>query len=142
MSDLNKTMLIGRLGQDPDMRYSSAGTALCAMSVATSERYKDKQGQPQERTQWHRVKAFGKLAEICGRYLRKGDRAYFEGTLRTSKYTGKDGIERYSTDIILRDMKMLGGNKAAGQQGKPQQQAYQPQGFENVPDFEIDDIPF
>ena len=112
---INKVILIGNLGADPDTKYTGSGTAICKLSVATSESWTDKQsGQKQERTEWHRVKVFGKLAEICQEYLRKGRQVYIEGSLRTDKYTGKDGIERYSTDIIANNMQMLGGPGGAG----------------------------
>ncbi len=114
---VNKVILIGNLGADPDTRYTGGGTAVCTLSVATTESWMDKQsGQRQERTEWHRVKVFGKLAEIAQEYLRKGRQVYIEGSLRTSKYTGKDGVERYSTDIVARDMQMIGG-KGGGEGG-------------------------
>ncbi len=112
---VNKVILIGNLGADPDTRYTGSGTPVCTLSLATSESWTDKQtGQKQERTEWHRIKVFGKLAEICQEYLRKGRQVYIEGSLRTDKYTGKDGIERYSTDIIANNMQMLGGPGGEG----------------------------
>ncbi|HEX7368882.1 MAG TPA: single-stranded DNA-binding protein [Rhodanobacteraceae bacterium] len=112
---VNKVILVGNLGADPDTRYSASGTAMCSISVATSESWKDKQtGENQERTEWHRVKFFGKLAEIAGQYLKKGRQVYIEGSIRSSKYTDKDGIERWSTDIIANDMQMLGGPGEGG----------------------------
>jgi single-strand DNA-binding protein len=107
---INKVILVGNLGSDPEVRYTAGGTAIASLSVATSEQWTDKQsGQKQERTEWHRVKLFGRLAEIAGEYLKKGRQVYIEGSLRTDKYTGKDGVERYSTDIIASDLQMLGG---------------------------------
>jgi single-strand DNA-binding protein len=106
---INKVILVGNLGNDPDVKYSQGGAAITTISVATSESWTDKQGQKQERTEWHRVKFFGRLAEIAGEYLKKGRQVYIEGSLRTDKYTGKDGVERYSTDIIANEMQMLGG---------------------------------
>lgn len=107
---INKVILVGNLGNDPDVKYTQGGSAITTISVATTEAWKDKQtGQQQERTEWHRVKFFGRLAEIAGEYLKKGRQVYIEGSLRTDKYTGKDGIERYSTDIIANEMQMLGG---------------------------------
>jgi len=107
---INKVILVGNLGADPEVRYTAGGTAIASLSVATSEQWTDKQsGQKQERTEWHRVKLFGRLAEIAGEYLKKGRQVYVEGSLRTDKYTGKDGIERYSTDIVASDLQMLGG---------------------------------
>jgi single-strand DNA-binding protein len=107
---INKVILVGNLGADPEVRYTAGGTAIASLSVATSEQWTDKQsGQKQERTEWHRVKLFGRLAEIAGEYLKKGRQVYVEGSLRTDKYTGKDGVERYSTDIIASELQMLGG---------------------------------
>jgi single-strand DNA-binding protein len=112
---INKVILVGNLGADPEVRYTGSGTAIASLSIATSEQWTDKQsGQKQERTEWHRVKLFGRLAEIAGEYLKKGRQVYVEGSLRTDKYTGKDGVERYSTDIIASDLQMLGGNSGEG----------------------------
>lgn len=107
---VNKVIVVGNLGQDPETRYSASGNAITTISVATSEQWKDKQtGESQERTEWHRVKFFGRLAEIAGEYLRKGRQVYIEGSLRTDKYTDKDGVERYATNIIAGELQMLGG---------------------------------
>ncbi len=106
---VNKVILVGTLGKDPEVRYSQAGAALTSVSVATNESWKDKNGEKQERTEWHRVKFFGRLAEIAGEYLKKGGQVYIEGSLRTEKYTDKQGVEKYSTDIIANEMQMLGG---------------------------------
>jgi single-strand DNA-binding protein len=106
---VNKVILVGTLGKDPEVRYSQAGAALTSISVATNESWKDKNGEKQERTEWHRVKFFGRLAEIAGEYLKKGGQVYIEGSLRTEKYTDKQGVEKYSTDIIANEMQMLGG---------------------------------
>lgn len=115
---INKVILVGNLGNDPDVKYSQGGSAITTISVATSEQWKDKQtGQMQERTEWHRVKFFGRLAEIAGEYLKKGRQVYIEGSLRTDKYTGKDGVERYTTDIIANEMQMLGGGGEGGSRG-------------------------
>lgn len=112
---INKVILVGNLGADPEVRYTGGGTAIASLRIATSEQWTDKQsGQKQERTEWHRVKLFGRLAEIAGEYLKKGRQIYIEGSLRTDKYTDKDGIERYSTDIIASDLQMLGGGGAEG----------------------------
>ncbi|MGN6093534.1 MAG: single-stranded DNA-binding protein [Luteibacter jiangsuensis] len=127
---INKVIIVGNLGADPETRYTGSGTAITSLRIATSEAWTDKQsGEKQERTEWHRVKLFGKLAEIAGEYLKKGRQVYIEGSLRTDKYTDKDGIERYSTDIIANEMQMLGGQGggegggfAGGQGGgRPQQ---------------------
>jgi single-strand DNA-binding protein len=114
---INKVILVGNIGQDPEVRYSQSGTAMTSISVATSESWKDKtSGEQQERTEWHRVKFFGRLAEIAGEYLKKGSQVYIEGKLRTDKYTDKSGVEKYSTDIIADEMQMLGG-KPGGEGG-------------------------
>ncbi|MGY1459511.1 single-stranded DNA-binding protein [Luteimonas sp. A534] len=112
---INKVIIVGNLGNDPDVKYTQSGTTITTISVATTEAWKDKQsGQQQERTEWHRVKFFGRLAEIAGEYLKKGRQVYVEGSLRTDKYTGKDGVERYTTDIIASEMQMLGGGGEGG----------------------------
>jgi single-strand DNA-binding protein len=111
---INKVILVGNLGNDPEVRYSQSGSAITTISVATSESWKDKNGEQQERTEWHRVKAFGRLAEIMGEYLKKGRQVYIEGSLRTEKYTDKNGVEKYSTDIIADEMQMLGGMGEGG----------------------------
>ena len=108
---VNKVQIIGTLGRDPEMKYLPSGSAVVTVSVATDESYNDKQtGQKVERTEWHRISAFGKLAEIIGQYLHKGSKAYFEGKLRTNEYE-KDGIKRYSTEIVVNDMMMLDGRQ-------------------------------
>ena len=112
MKGVNKVIVVGNLGADPEIRYTSSGTAICSMSLATSEQWKDKQsGEKQERTEWHRVKLFGRLAEIAGEYLKKGSTVYIEGSLRTDKYTDKQGVEKYSTDIIASELQMLGSGE-------------------------------
>lgn len=115
---INKVILVGNLGADPEVRYTASGTAITSLSVATSESWTDKQsGEKQERTEWHRVKLFGRLAEIAGEYLKKGRQIYIEGSLRTDKYTDKQGVERYSTDIVASEMQMLGGGAEGGGMG-------------------------
>jgi single-strand DNA-binding protein len=107
---VNKVILIGNLGADPETRYTSGGAAITTIRIATSESWKDKNsGEMQERTEWHRVKFFNRLAEIAGEYLKKGRQVYVEGSLRTDKYTDQSGVERYTTDIIGNEMQMLGG---------------------------------
>lgn len=111
---VNKVILVGNLGADPDTRYSASGSAVTRVSIATSERWKDKQtGEQQERTEWHRVVFFGRLAEIAAEYLRKGSQVYIEGSLRTSSYE-KEGQKHYSTDIIANEMQMLGSRQGGG----------------------------
>ena len=114
---INKVILVGNLGADPETRYAPSGTAVTSFSVATSESWKDKQsGEQRERTEWHRVKAFGRLAEIMSEYLRKGSQVYIEGSLRTDKWQDKSGQDRYTTEVIASEMQMLGG-RGGGQQG-------------------------
>ncbi len=110
MASLNKVTLIGNLGRDPETRYMPSGDAMTTISIATTENWKDKvTGEKKEMTEWHRISFFGKLAEIAGQYLKKGSSVYVEGSLRTRKYTDKDGIEKYATDIRADSMQMLGG---------------------------------
>lgn len=134
---LNKVILIGRLGRDPEVRYMPNGEAVCNFSVATSEKYTDKNGQRQESTEWHNVTMYRKLAEIAGKYLTKGSQVYLEGKIQSRKYQGKDGIERTAYDIIVNEMKMLGGNSQATQEQPKYPQATA------VPVEDInDDVPF
>lgn len=111
---INKVILVGTVGKDPEVRYFQSGDAYCTLSVATSEQWKDKAGEKQEKTEWHRVKFTRKLAEIVGEYVKKGQQIYIEGKLETQKYTDKQGIERYSTDVVANEMQMLGGKPGGG----------------------------
>ncbi|WP_101925910.1 MULTISPECIES: single-stranded DNA-binding protein [Luteimonas] len=111
---INKVILVGNLGNDPDTKYTQGGMAVTRISLATTSVRKDKEGNQQERTEWHRVVFFGKLGEIAGEYLRKGSSVYVEGSIRYDKYTGQDGVEKYSTDIIADEMQMLGGRGEGG----------------------------
>ena len=130
---INKVILVGNLGADPETRYTQSGSAVTTVRLATSEQWKDKNtGQMQERTEWHRVKFFGRLAEIAGEYLRKGRQIYVEGSIRTDKFTGNDGQEKYWTEIVANEMQMLGGQEGGGAGGGmrssgPPQQRNQPQ---------------
>ena len=125
---INKVILVGNLGADPEMRHTGGGTAVTTLNLATSESWTDKQsGEKVEKTEWHRVKLFGRLAEIAGDYLKKGRQVYIEGSLRTDKYTDKAGVERYSTDIIASEMQMLGGNEGGGGGGAGGGQRERPQ---------------
>ena len=147
MASVNKAIIIGALGRDPEVRYTQSGDAICNISVATSESWKDKNGEKQERTEWHRVSMFGKLAEIAGEYLKKGASVYLEGKLQTRKWTDKDGAEKYTTEIIADRMQMLGGKREDSlQTGHEQPQQKQPQQKQQryIPtadDFD-DDVPF
>ena len=158
---INKVILVGNLGNDPETRYTQGGMAITRISLATTSVRKDKDGNQQERTEWHRVVFFGKLGEIAGEYLRKGSSVYVEGSIRYDKYTGQDGQEKYSTDIIADEMQMLGGregggggaggdrparaprqdygNQGGGQRRPPPAPASQPAPMD---DFADDDIPF
>jgi len=108
MAGINKAILVGRLGKDPEIRYTPSGTAIANFTMATSENYKDKDGQKQERTEWHRIVAFGKLAEICGEYLAKGKQVYIEGRIQTRSWDDKEGNKKYMTEIVANTMQMLG----------------------------------
>jgi len=115
---INKAILIGSLGKDPESKYSTDGLMIVNFSIATSERYKDKSGEKVDKTEWHNITAFGKLAEICANYLHKGSKVYVEGKIKTDQWE-KDGVKHYKTGIIINDMKMLDGKKADSQQGAP-----------------------
>lgn len=114
MSSLNKAMVIGRLGADPEVRYTQSNTAVATLSVATTERYKDRNGEQQENTEWHRIVAWGRLAEICQQYLRKGSLAYFEGPIQTREWEDKEGQKRYTTEIKALNMQMLDSRGSQG----------------------------
>ncbi|MGV6807296.1 MAG: single-stranded DNA-binding protein [bacterium] len=118
---VNKVILIGNCGSDPETRFMPSGGAVTNLSIATSETWKDKQtGQPQERTEWHRVVFFNRLAEIAGEYLKKGSKVYVEGSLRTRKWQGQDGQDRYATEIVANDMQMLDSRGSSGQGWSPE----------------------
>ena len=104
---INKAILIGNLGADPELRYTQSGTPVASFRIATTERWKDKEGNPQEQTEWHNIVAWSRLAEICGEYLNKGSRVYIEGKLQTRKWQDQNGNDRYTTEIVAREMKML-----------------------------------
>lgn len=147
---VNKVILVGSLGNDPDVKYTQGGSCITRISLATNSQWKDKEGNKQERTDWHRVVFFGKLAEIAGEYLRKGASVYVEGSLKYDKYTGQDGVEKYSTDIVANEMQMLGGKQegqgggsGGSRGGAPQRQRPQ-RATDNPPmdEFADDTIPF
>ncbi len=114
MASVNKVILLGNLGRDPETRYTTGGDAVTNLNIATSEQWKDKSGEKQERTEWHRVVLFGRQAEIAGEYLKKGRSVYIEGRLQTRKYTDKDGVEKYSTEIVGDRMQLIGGARDGG----------------------------
>ena len=111
MASVNKVILLGNLGRDPETRYTTGGDAVTNLSIATSEQWKDKSGEKQEKTEWHRVVLFGRQAEVAGEYLKKGRSVYIEGRLQTRKYTDKDGVEKYSTEIVGDRMQLIGGSR-------------------------------
>lgn len=119
MAGVNKVILLGNLGRDPEMRYMPDGKAVASFSLATSENFKDRDGNKQERTEWHNVTLFGRQAEIAGEYLRKGSQAYIEGRIRTRKWTDKDGQERYSTEIVGDRLQLIGGRRDGANGGTP-----------------------
>ncbi|MET3130418.1 single-strand DNA-binding protein [Oxalobacteraceae bacterium GrIS 1.11] len=115
MASVNKVIIVGNLGRDPEIRYMPSGDAIANIAVATSYKSKDRNtGEQKELTEWHRISFFGRLAEIAGQYLKKGSSVYVEGRLQTRKYTDKDGVEKYATDIIAEQMQMLGGRQGMG----------------------------
>lgn len=135
---VNKVILVGNLGNDPEVRYMPNGNAVANLSLATSESWKDQQGQQQERTEWHRVTMYRRLAEIAGEYLKKGSQIYIEGKLQTRKWQDQQGNDKYTTEIIADQLQMLGG-RAEGAQGgqsnynKPPQQNNPNQNYQNMP---------
>lgn len=143
---INKAILVGNLGDDPATRYTQGGMAVTEIRLATTSVRKDRDGNQQERTEWHRVKFFGKLAEIAGEYLRKGSQVYIEGSIRYEKYE-KDGVEKYTTDIIADEMQMVGnraegGGSGGSKGGAPVRQRPAPATSKRTDDFEDEDIPF
>ena len=146
---VNKAILIGRLGRDPEVRHMPNGEAVCNFSIATSETWNDRQtGQRQERTEWHNITLYRRLAEVAGQYLKKGSQVYIEGRIQSRKYTGKDGIERTAYEIIGNEMKMLGGGNDSGQQAQaaqaetPTPPRRQDSAAPAQPVDDIDDVPF
>lgn len=141
MASVNKVILVGNLGKDPDLRFMPNGDAVCNFSIATTENWKNKDGQKQEKTEWHNIVIFRKLAEIAGEYLKKGRPVYVEGRLQTRKWQDKDGADRYTTEIVADSMQMLGTKDSNDAPAKP---ASQPQTGSYDGDFESmpDDIPF
>ena len=140
MASVNKVIIVGNIGRDPETRVFADGNPVTNISVATTDRYKDKtSGELKESTEWHRIAFFGKLAEIAGQYLKKGSQIYVEGKLRTRKWTDANGIEKYSTEVIAESMQMLGGKLSeSGASGQPQNQGA---GSGSLSDLD-EDIPF
>ena len=153
MASVNKVILVGNLGRDPESRYGADGSAIVNVSLATTDNWRDKSsGERKESTEWHRLVFFGKLAEIAGQYLKKGSQVYVEGSIKYDKYTGQDGVEKYTTDIVASELQMLGdkreGQPSAGgghggsRGGAPQRQRPATATHQPADDFADDDIPF
>ncbi|NBQ67538.1 MAG: single-stranded DNA-binding protein [Nitrosomonadaceae bacterium] len=142
MASLNKVILIGNLGKDPETRYMSNGDAVTNITLATTDTWKDKNGEKQEKTEWHRCTFYRKLAEIVGQYLKKGSSVYVEGRLETRKWTDKEGIERYTTEIIASDMKMLGSRQGSAESNAPEQSSPKQHTGTGFDDMNDDLIPF
>ena len=142
MSDLNMVQIIGRLGDEPTMRYTASGSAIANLSVATSDKWRDKQsGEMQESTEWHRIVFFGRQAEICGEYLHKGGLVYIRGSLQTRKWEDKEGVTRYTTEIKGREMSML-GSRQDSQQPPAQQEGFREPPAQQEAASPQDNIPF
>ncbi|MGD2140293.1 MAG: single-stranded DNA-binding protein [Burkholderiales bacterium] len=148
MASVNKVILIGNLGRDPEVRYMPSGDPMVNISLATTDNWRDKSGEKQEKTEWHRVVMFGKVAEIAGEYLKKGSQAYFEGRLQTRKWTDKEGQDRYTTEIVADRMQMLGSRSGGSARAMPEDDdrsggrpAAASQASGGIEDLE-DDIPF
>jgi len=140
MAGVNKVILIGRLGGDPEVRYTNTGTAVANFNMATSTNFTDKSGQKSERTEWHRIVAFGKLGEICGEYLAKGKQVYIEGRLQTRDWEDRDGNKRKTTEIVATSMQMLG---SAGEHVRAEGRDIEPPVSDDVPNTVTeDDVPF
>jgi len=137
---VNKVILIGNLGKDPEVRYSQAGAAIASFNVATTETWKKQDGSKEELTEWHRIVAFGRLGEVCGEYLTKGSKVFIEGRLQTRKWQDKDGNDKYTTEIVAREMKMLSPRNGSEDGG--QSQGYDNQSFPEPGMGMGDDVPF
>lgn len=142
MASLNKVMLIGNLGKDPEIRYTQSGVAIANFNLATGERFKNKSGEWEERTEWHRVTLWSKLAEIAGEYLSKGKTVYIEGRLQTRKWQDNSGAERYTTEIVGEKMQMLSAKGESRRNDAPQEQSVTNTNSFEEPPFQDDDIPF
>ena len=137
---INKAIIVGNLGADPELRYTQSGTAVASFRVATTERWKGQDGQMQEQTEWHSCNAWGKLAEICGKYLQKGSKVYVEGSINTRKWQDKNGNDRYSTEIKVREMKML-SPKGEGSAGHGPETSSRDE-WKDAPPMGDDSVPF
>ena len=148
---VNKVILLGRLGQDPELKYTPGGAPVCNFSMATTESWTDKQGQKQEKTEWHRIVVWGKLAELCNQYLSKGRQAFIEGRLQTRSWDDKDGSKRYTTEILANTVQFIGGasantnnnvDKSYNQAPAAETNMHQDYQISNDAHFAADDIPF
>lgn len=139
MASVNKVILVGNLGRDPEIRYTQQGTAVANFSLATTNRFKNRSGEMEERTEWHRVVAWDKLAEICGQYLSKGRQVYIEGRLQTREWEDKDGNKRSTTEVVTQTMQMLGRREGQGSESGPSPSGAAVEPLVNAPD---DEIPF
>ncbi len=139
---INKAILVGRLGKDPEVRYTPDGAMVTSFSLATDEQWKDKNGEKVQKTEWHRIVTFGKLAEICGNYLAKGKLIFIEGRIQTSSWDDKEGVKRYSTEIVASNMKMLDskGQGKSDESSQPQPEA--PPSHASSSNAPMDDVPF
>ncbi|NCN42577.1 single-stranded DNA-binding protein [bacterium] len=148
MAGINKVIIVGNLGKDPEIRHTPSGQAVANFSIATSESWNDKDGQKQERTEWHRIVVWGKLAELCGKYLSKGRQCYLEGKLQTRAWDDKDGNKKYTTEVIANTVQFLGGAAGAGTGasrdsfGGGEDPFGPPPSFDQGPSGQSDDIPF
>ena len=141
MASVNKVLLVGNLGRDPEMRHLPSGEAVANLAIATTDKFKNKQGEMVEQTEWHRVSFFGRTAEVCGQYLKKGSTVYVEGSIRTRKYTDKDGVEKFATEIRGDRMQMLSG-KGGDAQPAQNTQKRAPSTGGSFDDLDSDSIPF
>ena len=143
MASVNKAILVGNVGRDPEVRYSPSGTAVCNLTLATTKKWKDKDGEAKEETEWHRVVLYQRLAEVAGVYVKKGKQIYIEGSLKTRKWTDKDGVDKYTTEIVADQMQLLGGRE---EPEKPKTHAEMKRGNSAPPPkkgrFDDDDVPF
>ena len=143
MAGINKVILVGRLGADPEVKTVTGGNTVARLSLATSETWNDKNGQKQERTEWHRVVVWGKLAELCGRYLSKGRQAYVEGRIQTRQWEDPQGQKRYSTEVVATTVQFLGAGAATNSNSQQQEQGFPAQDFGPEPSFDAaEEIPF
>ena len=140
MASVNKAILIGNLGADPELRYTASGTAVTGFNIATTDRFKDKNGEFQERTEWHSIVCWARTAEIASEYLKKGSPVYIEGSIRTRNYEDKDGIKRYKTEIVAQRLQLLGSREGSGRPSSQQSSSSAP----SEPDLpaDDDDLPF